>query len=1165
MKRVLINVEDRELRIAILENDQLTELYIESLDDKTILNNVYKGRVEGVLPGLSAAFVNIGFERNAFLHFDDVRPDLLLELKAKREGRELPAPEIEIPPPPGEAEEETYEPTPEELEVVTQLQVETPPEVPEPVAQVVPQSQGQRRRRRGRRGGRNRRKNRQNMDLGATSQKAPSDNVPQATAQSGAVAEVSLQEAGVEGIAQDQAAAANEPSAPRDAVPGGQPQQQSNQWRDRQRQKSKRQKEQRGKTGRRQGAAIAPPGTIRGTRAATNPYDVFSPFALPKKQKQKSEKPRRRKAQRATLDHLFGPTTLPPDVPIEKDSQLDFFGPAEPATTPPYDEPVEERVPVTTGGTAVEPEFLDEANGNVAEPGNVANQGSKRRGQRRTLRRKGPAQYAVRRRKSDLVEEPDSPQAVEEAVNQSSKKSSRTRSRKKVSSETLDEPTASQEATEQVAQESEPETQAKPKSRRTSERKKKSELAAQVAGEISAGEVQAEAVAEESVKKTSRRTRKKEKTTEEPTAATATESAGGVEEPAYSPEVGEEPVIPAAGEKVAKKRSSRRTARRKKESPEALQGVVASQTHLAAQPETESGAGEPFVAPFEVVSSVQEEVSEPALAEPADEGVGSDAGETVEPISAQGASVGGEAAVPPSGEPSVIVEKREEEETAGSAVSLRESVETEESSLLTSEGQKDTVPVEAPQTVEVPPSVQPAPLEQTPPAPEAPAQVTQGYSSWRDRRHLPKVHEVLRKGDEILVQVTKEEIGGKGARISTYISLPGRYLVLLPYGNNEGGVSRRVESYEERRRLKRLQRKLRHDLGILNMGLIIRTAGMERSEHELRKDAEFLLSEWRRVQERAATSTAPALVYDDSDILYRLCRDVFDESIDEIIVDNAEYHEKIRAILQNMIPELVPRLRLYQEPSNLFVHYGVDEKIRKAGRRKVWLKSGGYIIIDEAEALTAIDVNTGKFVGKDNQEQMILKTNLEAAQVIARELKLRDIGGIIVIDFIDMRDPRNRETLLNEFRALLRKDHAKTAVSGISEFGLVEMTRKRVRQSLRKTLFTECPYCKGSGVVLSEQQIWVHLKNVIVEILEQSYPRPDLVVQLNPTIKEFVEKHYQEVLDRLEQRYGVRITLHASDQLHMEHYHIEKKQREGSVLDTLISLPDDAEVRAEGS
>ncbi|MGB9691161.1 MAG: Rne/Rng family ribonuclease [Candidatus Sumerlaeaceae bacterium] len=1163
MKRVLINVEDRELRIAILENDQLTELYIESLDDKTILNNIYKGRVEGVLPGLSAAFVNLGFERNAFLHFDDVRPDLLLELKAKREGRELREPPVEIPEIPAEPGQETYQPSPEELEVVTQLQAEVPPEPLEPVVAVAPQGQSQRKRRRGRRGGRNRRKNRQSAQVSAQdqllAQAAETATTSAANGSAPESPEPSRSTDGTQTTSPPLVEASHEISSVSQAV-AGHGQHQSSRRRDRQRQKSRQKKEQRSGSARHPLGTVPPPGAIRGTRAATNPYDVFSPFALPKKQK--TEKTRRRKTAHPTLDHLIGPTTLPPDVPIEKDSQLDFFGPAEPAAAPTNDEPVEEHPPATPSSSAVEDEFLDEANGNVAEAQLPANRSNKTRGsQRRSLRRKGPAQYAIRRKKSDMAETTEQAERTErtqEAADAASKrKSSRSRSRKTV------------EPAPQVAAElSEPQSpvqantpaetsDAKVTPRKTTSRKKKKEGAADV---LTASGSPAEpandanvAVESATEKKPSRRSRKK-----------ADPTSPAIEAPPAPelPTVSQESVEPPVEEKPAKKRASRSTRRKKETSAVPALAAEAPPGELhqeASGPAALESRGEELPAPSESAPEKQQDVSTPGTfmgeSRPADV-------ETV-PVAQECRDAGleetgGGEPVASAQAPAAVDER--DSETAAPASAADEQV------LPTAESVAISLPapsIDSAVPEDVPAALASAPVAQA--APEATLPCSQGRPSWRDRRHLLKVHEVMRKGDEILVQVTKEEIGGKGARISTYISLPGRYLVLLPFGNNEGGVSRRVESYEERRRLKRLQRKLRHDLGIRNMGLIIRTAGMERSEHELRKDAEFLLSEWRRIQERAASSKAPACVYDDSDILYRLCRDVFDESIDEIVVDNPAYYEKIRSILQNMIPELVPRLRLYEEPTNLFVRFSVDEKIRKAGRRKVWLKSGGYIIIDEAEALTAIDVNTGKFVGKDNQEQMILKTNLEAAQVIARELKLRDIGGIIVIDFIDMRDPRNRETLLNEFRALLRKDHAKSSVSEISEFGLVEMTRKRVRQSLRKTLFSECPYCKGSGVVLSEQQIWIHLKNKIVEILEGCYPRPDLSVSLNPTIKDFVEKNYKEVLERVEQNYGVRITLQASEFLHVEHYHIEKKQREGSVLDALISVPSEDKEKTNGS
>jgi ribonuclease G len=437
--------------------------------------------------------------------------------------------------------------------------------------------------------------------------------------------------------------------------------------------------------------------------------------------------------------------------------------------------------------------------------------------------------------------------------------------------------------------------------------------------------------------------------------------------------------------------------------------------------------------------------------------------------------------------------------------------------------------------------LQPPPESELPAPPPAPRPAPQPV-----RRAILPVTEALKKGDEIMVQVIKEEIGLKGARITTYISLPGRYLVLLPFPEEEGGVSRKVENFEERKRLKRLLRDIRQDLGADKVGFIVRTAGVDRDESEIRSDVEFLLQEWERVNKRYAEISAPGLAYDDSNILYRLARDVFDESISEILIDSAEEAENLKEILRSLIPQLVDKVKVYDEPENIFHKFQVERQIQKAGRRKVWLKSGGYLIIDEAEALTAIDVNTGKFVGKDDQEKMILKTNLEAARAIARELKLRDIGGIIVIDFIDMKDPRNRETLLNEFRGYLRRDRSKTSVSGISEFGLVEMTRKRVRQSLRKTLFMDCPYCQGAGVVLNESQIWLHIKHDIVNILETSQPRPSLHVVVNPRLRAFIEQNYKDTLARWQEKYGVEVTIGMSDLLHVENYAIERIEPTGA-------------------
>jgi Rne/Rng family ribonuclease len=1142
MKTVLVNVEDRELRIAILENNQLTELYIEPLDDKTILNNVYKGRVEGVLPGLSAAFVNIGFERNAFLHFDDVRPDLLLELQAKREGRELPPqPELAAAPVSEAEVQESYVPTPEELEVVSQLVSEDEaepvveaPQIHEAMAQEALQSP--RKRRRGRRGGRNRRKRWSDLQQRETHTYAP----PQANL-SEPVAAVEASGELPEPVAESAPSiSAEEPAA------SPQPQQaQIPQHEARQGGGQRRKSRNKHAPSRVAVPPPPPPDAIRGTRAALVYQEMYAAPTPkpPKKQKKDRKRGRKQQATQPAQSWYTNPTPPPLDEPFDDDSQVAIFGHYEPPAPPSWDEPVEDEMDAQNVGGREESgnSSADSAEANANSTSDQ--EGARRpRSRRRSMRRKTSAPYAVRKRATAKADQEAESDAATDAAPKAKPKRTRSRS-KKIAAEDLPEETSP--VTSAGTAEQEPASEAPESKRRRASRTSKKQVD-QIPESPEVAQQETEKAPSESApvegaagtRKTSsrRRTRK----TQEPEAE--------VNEQATSVAAAE---TPATSESETSAKPAKRT-RRKKAQPD-----VASESSPAIVVETPAASESP--AELLPSGAEQEVVAEPSTSQSA-----SGTSDSV--------AVGGVAAAPSDTRSTFDVAEKEFVETE--ATSSAE-VLTQEAPSSTS-----TEPISAGTT----PDVSQEPLAMVPP--QQPDQAAEGASAITAapevsaaetelpaaharphhpaaahphlrfaRRHLPKVHEVLRKGDEILVQVTKEEIGGKGARISTYISLPGRYLVLLPYGNNEGGVSRRVEKFEERRRLKKLQRKLRHDLGIEHMGLIIRTAGMEKTEYELRKDAEFLINEWKAVQERAARSTAPALVYDDSDILYRLCRDVFDESIEKIVVDNAECAEKIRSILQNMIPELASRVELYQEPVNLFAYYGVDEKIRKAGRRRVWLKSGGYIIIDEAEALTAIDVNTGKFVGKDNQEQMILKTNLEAAQVIARELKLRDIGGIIVIDFIDMRDPRNREKLLEEFRSLLRKDHAKTSVSDISEFGLVEMTRKRVRQSLRKTLFKDCPYCRGAGIVFTEQEVWIHLKNAVIETLEKNYPRPDLLIHVNPLLKEFIDNSCAEAVQRIEQRYGVRISFVSSELMHTENFKIEKKQREGSVLEALLEPP----------
>ncbi|MCX7963662.1 MAG: Rne/Rng family ribonuclease [Candidatus Sumerlaea chitinivorans] len=1199
MKRVLINVEDRELRVAILEDDQLTEFYIESLEDKTILNNIYKGRVEGVLPGLSAAFVNIGLERNAFLHFDDVRPDLRLQLWTEKQGEAAAAIE--------EAAPSEYQPTEEELAVVATTTA-TPSEVPTEVAVKEPQMETRksRRRRRGRRGGKKR--------FAGTQQPQPSNHAA-STSTGGASFPPAAS-------APEQA---TQPPIQQGAIPSAEVQQAeppsnvapstSREQRRRQRKKNRRaqpnqQRQQHPHPPRSQWTPPRPGAdVIPGTRAATNPYDVFTPFAKPKKQNnQKSRRKgeRQKTSQSGTAtSYIFTPTTLPPDVALDKDSQEDFFGPKK------SDE----------GWTGSDPHSA--AGHENAGGGSEANKRTRRSsGRRRVVKRRGPAEYAVRRKKSSEPEPTEGASAAKKRT--SSKRTSSTKSR---ATESSTRGKTSKTQRKKAATQTQTSKADEAPKRSRSARKTKSEKSqaepiageAPVAGtlgglptdtkeqvspvaELAALEL-AQSEVEQPAPKRSTRSRKKVKQQAPASAPTRPEvpsSPAGEQKPPT-----EEVRETATTEEKPRRRSTRGTRQRRKaeagvaetaptavpqeevalsqpEAPPALEprthevqapevgaaGKATAVPSATGQDETETLGEGPVVA-----ETVTELLSPVAVRETPEAVADQLPTESVAPPEKKQTRTGRsrreqarrrreraraktqEAVAPPSETTGEIPEASQQERVLETQAPLQVSIpellveapELEVAAASAVEQEAEEVAEVVPEWIAeervseaelAAPSASTAVVEPLQPAAVPPARV--------HPRRIPSVPEALHKGDEIMVQVIKEEIGLKGARISTYLSLPGRYLVLLPYAREEGGVSRRVESVEERKRLKRLLRQIREERGLKDIGFIVRTAGVDRGEAEIRKDVDFLLNEWRKVQEREATSRAPALLYDDSDILYRLCRDVFDESISEILIDSRTEAENLRAILTNMIPELVDRVKVYEGVENIFSHFQVDRMLEKARRRKVWLKSGGYIIIDEAEALTAIDVNTGKFVGKDDQEKMILKTNLEAARVIARELKLRDIGGLIVIDFIDMRDPRNRETLLNEFRAYLKKDHAKTAVSNISEFGLVEMTRKRVRQSLRKTLFTDCPYCQGAGIVLNEQQIWIKIKYDIVAKLAKYVPAPDLRVIVHPQVKSFIERNYREVVRRLEKKYSAQISICDDKTIHIENYRFEVLQHPNS-------------------
>src|SRR5712691_8789691 len=325
------------------------------------------------------------------------------------------------------------------------------------------------------------------------------------------------------------------------------------------------------------------------------------------------------------------------------------------------------------------------------------------------------------------------------------------------------------------------------------------------------------------------------------------------------------------------------------------------------------------------------------------------------------------------------------------------------------------------------------------------------------------ISDLLREGQEIVVQVSKDTIAGKGARITSHVTLPGRFLVYMPTVNHIG-VSRRIENEDERARLKLLLERIRP---AAPGGFIVRTAGEQREEEEFRADLRYLTELWEQIKRRAEKASAPTAIHHDLDLILRTIRDVLSPEFKSVWVDDIDQYQRIVEFLNQIQPNLVSRVRLYRRDEPIFDEFGVEAEIAKALKSKVWLKSGGYIVINQTEALVAIDVNTGKYVGKRNLEETVFKTNLEAAKEIVRQVRLRDLGGIIVLDFIDMEELPNRAALFETLESEIRKDRSKTKILQISEFGLIEMTRKRVRQSLERSLTQPCPYCAGSGRIKS--------------------------------------------------------------------------------------------------
>jgi ribonuclease G len=358
----------------------------------------------------------------------------------------------------------------------------------------------------------------------------------------------------------------------------------------------------------------------------------------------------------------------------------------------------------------------------------------------------------------------------------------------------------------------------------------------------------------------------------------------------------------------------------------------------------------------------------------------------------------------------------------------------------------------------------------------------------------------LTVGQDIVIQIVKDALGVKGPRATTHITLPGRYVVLMPTVDYIG-ISRRIASDAEKQRLKNLAEKICPP----EMGMIVRTVAEGKSEEDLNKDIEYLLNLWSSLLARAKRSGAPATLYRDVDLVIRIVRDYLSTDVDELILDNHDAFHRASDLLKFMSPELLERLKLYEQKEDVFSFYKLTEEVEKLGQREVWLRSGGYLVIDKTEALTVIDVNTGRFIGQTSLAETVFQTNLEAAAEIARQIRLRDIGGIIIIDFIDMEKETHKQAVLDNLATNLKKDRTKTHVVGLTGLGLVEMTRKKARQNLETTLYTECPCCKGRGHIQSPETMSLKIKREIRKKCAQQRIAENLIIQVHPRVADILK------------------------------------------------------------
>ncbi len=403
-----------------------------------------------------------------------------------------------------------------------------------------------------------------------------------------------------------------------------------------------------------------------------------------------------------------------------------------------------------------------------------------------------------------------------------------------------------------------------------------------------------------------------------------------------------------------------------------------------------------------------------------------------------------------------------------------------------------------------------------------------------ERQDRSRIQDVLKQGQEIMVQAVKEPIGTKGARVTSYVSLPGRYLVFMPT-YEKIAISRRISSEKERKRLREIVSRLRRTK-YQGYGFIVRTVCEGMEVQEIEADMDYLVRLWKSILKKRESFPTPSLISGELDLTLRTVRDLFSQDVKRLVMDSKDEYEKARAFIDEFMPELKARLELYEKDEDIFDAHGIDIEITAALEKKVWLRSGGHIVIDQMEALTAIDINTGKYVGRKSSDETILKTNLEAVKEIVYQLRLRNIGGIIVIDFIDMARTPDREKVYNALKEALKVDKARTNILKISELGIVEMTRKRTRESLSQSMCEPCPYCDGNGLVKARDTIIMEIYRELKREFRILRTRK-LTLSVSPEIALALQKD-RSPIDDLEKRFEKKVAIEQVDRFHLERYEI---------------------------